>query len=112
MLNFASIWDLVKNHGGVAEFYKMEAAQLWNSYSDEQREHIYRSVENKLMNGRFVHYNPVKAFQENAPKAPRTIIISADEYYRRYGTQENRDGWVRTFLPDQHKTIYVKQSNN
>ena len=36
------------------------------------------------------------------------LIISADEYYRRYGTQANQDGWVRTFLHEQQKTIYIK----
>ena len=109
MLNFDSIWNLVKNHGGVADFYKLEAERLWDTYSEQQREHIYRSIEKKLLNGRFVHYNPVKAFQENAPKPPRILTISADEYYRHYGTQENRDGWVRTHLEKEQKTIYVKQ---
>ena len=107
MLIFDSIWDLVKNHGGVAEFYKSEAARLWDTYSEQQREHIYRAIESKLNAGKFVHYNPVKAFQENAPKA-RKIVISADEYYRIYRTQANQDGWVRTYLPDEQKTIYVK----
>ena len=31
-----------------------------------------------------------------------------DEYYRRYGTQANQDGWVRVFLPEEQRTIYVK----
>ena len=55
MLNFDSIWDLVKNHGGVAEFYKSEAARLWDTYSEQQREHIYRAIESKLNAGKFVH---------------------------------------------------------
>ena len=109
MLDFQSIWDLVKNHGGVAEFYKTEAAQLWETFSESEREHIYRAIESKLQSGKFVHYNPVKAFQENLPKPPRTVTIPADKYYAMYHTQENHDGWVRTFLPDQQKTIYVKQ---
>ncbi len=68
MLSFDSIWDLVKNHGGVAEFYITDAARLWETYSEPQREHIYRAIQNKLAAGKFVHYNPVKAFVENAPK--------------------------------------------
>lgn len=111
MLSFDSIWDLVKNHGGVAEFYITDAARLWETYSEPQREHIYRAIQNKLAAGKFVHYNPVKAFIENAPKPPRQLVISAEEYYRRYNTQANRDGWQRVFLKDQGKTIYVKQLN-
>ena len=107
MLSFDSIWDLVKNHGGVAEFYKTDAARLWESYNEQQREHIYRAIQTKLAAGKFVHYNPVKAFSENALRS-RTLVMSAEEYYRIYHTQTNHDGWVRTFLPDQQKTIYVK----
>ena len=36
-------------------------------------------------------------------------ILSYTDYYNRYGTTEEKDGWVRTFLPEQQKTIYVKQ---
>ena len=108
MLSFDSIWELVKNHGGVADFYITDAARLWETYSEAEREHIYRAIQTKLATGKFVHYNPVKAFTENAPKPPRQLVMSADEYYRRYGTQANHDGWVRTFLPEQQKTIYVK----
>ena len=63
-------------------------------------------IRNKLQTGKFVHYDPVKAIQDNVPKVQ---IISAEEYYRRYGTQANQGGWVRTFLPDQQKTIYIKK---
>ena len=85
-----------------------ECLRLWESFSARQQQQIYATIRNKLQTGKFVHYDPVKAIRDNAPKAPRTQIISADEYYRRYGTQTNQDGWVRTFLPEQQKTIYVK----
>ena len=85
-----------------------ECLRLWESFSARQQQQIYATIRNKLQTGKFVHYDPVKAIRDNAPKAPRTQIISADEYYRRYSTQTNQDGWVRTFLPEQQKTIYVK----
>jgi len=85
-----------------------ECLRLWETFSEQQQQSIYNTICSKLQAGKFVHYDPVKAIQENAPKT-RTLIITSDEYYRTHGTQENQDGWVRTFLPDQHKTIYVKQ---
>ena len=82
-----------------------ECLRLWETLTERQQQQIYDTIRSKLQVGKFVHYDPVKAIQENVPKVK---IISADEYYKKYGTQKNLDGWVRTFLPDQHKTIYVK----
>lgn len=83
-----------------------ECLRLWETLSERQQEYIYNTIRDKLQAGKFVHYDPVKAIQDNIPKVQ---IISADEYYRRYHTQTNHDGWVRTFLPEKQKTIYVKQ---
>ena len=83
-----------------------ECLRLWETFTARQQQQIYETIRSKLQAGKFVHYDPVKAIRDNAPKVQ---IISADEYYRRYQTQENQDGRVRTFLPEQHKTIYVKQ---
>ena len=85
-----------------------ECLRLWESFTAQQQQYIYTTIRSKLQTGKFVHYDPVKAIRDNAPKAQ---TISADEYYRRYGTQTNHDGWVRTFLPEQQKTIYVKHFN-
>lgn len=82
-----------------------ECLRLWESFSTQQQQQIYDTIRNKLQSGKFVHYDPVKAIRENTPKVQ---IISADEYYRRYGTQANQDGWRRVFIPEQQKTIYVK----
>ena len=83
-----------------------ECLRLWEQLTAQQQEQIYNTIRAKLRAGKFVHYDPVKAIQDNVPKVQ---IISADEYYRRFNTQANQDGWVRTFLPDQQKTIYVKR---
>ena len=34
--------------------------------------------------------------------------LSFADYYAKFGTTEEQDGWQRTFLPEQQKTIYVK----
>ena len=105
---FVHMLRLLISHGVVpSEIH--DAEEEWNKYSLEQQRAIYRSIRDKIRAGKFVNYHPVLAIRDNVPKPPRVQIISADEYYRRYNTQVNQDGWVRTFLPDQQKTIYVKQ---
>ena len=69
---------------------------------------FHTSVEEE---GRFVQFDPIRAIKENTPKV-RKLVMSAEEYYRRYGTQTNQEGWVRTFLEDRQETIYVKQILN
>ncbi len=109
-MDFQDFWILVAHRGRVAHFYQSECEHLWRTYTPEQQKQIYDAVSDKLASGRFVSYRPNEAILDNAPKAPKILVISADEYYRRYGTQTDHDGWKRTFLPEQQKTIYVKQS--
>ena len=108
-MNFEDFWTLVEHRGRVAHYYKDECIALWKRYSPEQQQAIYDSIEMKINAGKFVSFRPNEAILDNVPQSPKIQIISADEYYRRYGTQTNQDGWVRTFLPEQQKTIYVKQ---
>ena len=108
MTSFDFLWKLLDEHG-VIERYKGDCLDLWNTLTLDQQRATYRSIRNKLQAGKFVHYDPVKAIQDNVPKVQ---IISAEEYYRRYGTQANQEGWVRTFLKDRQETIYVKQILN
>ena len=107
MSSFDFLWQLLQGHGVIPN-RREKAAELWNKYSLEQQRHIYRSIRDLLRQGKFVNYDPVIAILNNEPKKPRRQIISADEYYRRYNTQSNRDGWIRVHLKDQQKTIYVK----
>ena len=85
-----------------------ECLRLWETLTEQQQQQIYHTICNKLQAGKFVHYDPVKAIQENIPKV-RILVITADEYYTQYGTQENRDGWVRKHIPEEQRTVYVKQ---
>ena len=109
MSSFDFLWQLLQGHG-VIPSKRTQAAELWDKYDLEQQRHIYRSIRDLLRAGKFVNYDPVLAIINNAPKKRRRQIISAEEYYLRYGTQANRDGWQRVFLPEQQKTIYVKQA--
>ena len=107
MTSFDYLWQMLDYHG-VIERYKGEAADLWDHYTLEQQRLIYRSIQDNIRAGKFVNYNPVKAIRDNVPKVRKVQIITADEYYRRYHTQANQDGWIRTFLPNEQRTIYVK----
>ena len=39
---------------------------------------------------------------------PRQETLSYADYYARFGTTEEMNGWRRVFLPKEQKTIYVK----
>lgn len=105
---FSHIWDLLVSHG-VVPSEKLLAQSVWNTYNLDQKRAIYRAIRDKIRAGKFVNYHPHIAIRDNAPKPPKYITIPAEKYYAMYNTQKNCGGWVRTFLPDQHKTIYVKQ---
>jgi len=110
MVIFDTLWTLVEQHGSVAEFYKADLARLWDTYTDDQRQAIYDAIRTKLQRGLFVHYNPVKAVLDNAPKPPKVQKLSYAEYYAKYGTTEEQGGWKRVFMKDEQKTIYVKEN--
>ena len=108
-MDFEDFWILVANRGRVAHYYKDECVALWKKYTPAQQQAIYDAIEKKIRAGKFVSFRPNEAILDNVPAAPQTQILSYDEHYRRYGTDMPQDGFQKVFLPDQHKTIYVKQ---
>ena len=40
---------------------------------------------------------------------PRPEVISADEYYKRYETTEELDGWRREYRPEERRSVYIKE---
>ena len=107
-MDFEIFWTLVGNRGHVAHFYRDECECLWKTFSPAQQDAIYDAIEQKLQKGRFVHYNPVNAINDNMPRMPQKRTLSFADYYRRYNTTEETDGWHRQFLPEKQTTIYVK----
>ena len=108
METFVFLWALLESHG-VVPGRKEACAALWATFDLQQQRFIYRSIRDKLRAGKFVHYDPVKAVKENAPKQRPQQVLSMSEYFNRYGTTEAQDGWQMKYLSDQQKTIYVKQ---
>ena len=101
---------MLYEHGASAK-KKEGTRRYWSTLSSEQQQHALITISRKLEEGRFVQFDPIRAIKENTPKV-RKLVMSAEEYYRRYGTQANQEGWVRTFLKDRQETIYVKQILN
>jgi len=109
MSSFDFLWQMVEKHGSVARFHKAELERLWDEYTLEEQRKIYCSIRDKLRAGKFVNYNPVIAVQENAPQAQQPQILSFEAYYKRYHTTYETDGWQMKYLPEEQRTIYVKQ---
>ena len=108
MKTFEELWALLAPEG---EYKRRRGAceRLWQGYEPGRQEAIYARIEGKLSRGEYVSENPYFAIEDNAkmPKV-RKQVITAEEYYRRHKTQENLDGWVRTYIKDEQRTVYVK----
>ena len=108
-MTFDHLWSMLYNHGAT-NTKRIECAELWERLTPTQQTQLVTTISTKIREDKFIHYDPLRAMQENIPKT-RKLVMSADEYYRINGTQTNLNGWVRTFLPDQQKTIYIKTIN-
>ena len=105
-MEFEELWQMLDKHG-VIEYKKDEALCLWNSLSPEQQQQIGATIERKIANGKYVDYNPVRAIRDNIPKQ-RRLVLTFDEYYAKYHTTEEKDGWEMV-NPSGQKVYYIKQ---
>ena len=105
---FEAIWALLAPEG---EYKRRRGAceRLWQSYEPGRQEAIYARIEGKIARGEFVNQNPYFAIEDNALEArrPQTQTMSYDDYYKQFGTTEERDGW-KMQNPTGNKVIYVK----
>ena len=103
--------DFWKMHDPSPEYQHMYnyCEKIWNALPEDKQQLIYDNVSYKKDNHLFVDYNPYYAIQKNGnPRRTRRQQMSYNEYYIKYGTTEEVDGWTRVFLPDKQTTIYVK----
>ena len=103
---FVHICRLLVSHGMVPS-EEHDAEEEWNKYDLAQQRAIYRTIRDKIRAGKFVNYHPVQAIRDNVPKVPKAQTLSFKDYYARYGTTEERDGW-KMENPTGNKVIYVK----
>ena len=108
-MEFIHIWTLLNPQG---EFKRRRGAceRLWQGYGQARQAEIYSIIEGKLQRGEFVNENPYFAIEDNAPKAERQQTLSYAEYYAKFGTTEERDGWHMA-NPTGNKVIYIKNES-
>ncbi len=105
MCTFNDLWALLRQHGSSPK-QEIECNELWNSYKPELQQFIFDTIRSKLEQNKFVHYNPMKAMQENA-RIPRKQMLSYKAYYARYGTTIPQDGW-KMVNPTGQNVFYIK----
>ena len=107
MITFSEIWTLLEPKAEYANLFS-HCKQLWESFSSDKQQEIYLKIEQKKLEKKFVDYNPLLALRNNAIEhSKRRETMSYADYYARYGTTEERDGW-RMENPTGNKVIYVK----
>ena len=105
MKTIDDIWQLLNPQG---EFKRRRGVceRLWQGYGQARQEEIYAIIAGKLQRGEFVNENPYFAIEDNARQCRRQCL-SFNDYYARYGTTEERDGWHMA-NPTGNRVIYVK----
>ena len=101
-LSFENYWALFCPD---AEFGNRRAAtQLqWEHCSQKKKQAIITWLSaNKPKTSRNPYFF-VLDFRE-----PKQQEMSYADYFRRYNTTEERDGWHRKYLPEEQRTIYIK----
>ena len=86
-----------------------QCQQMWESFSSEKQDFVYQAIKEKKERKEFVDYNPLFAIKRTY-RAPKPQIMSFNDYYAKYGTTEERDGW-KMQNPTGQKVIYVKPLN-
>ena len=85
-----------------------QCQQLWESFSSEKQDFVYQIIKEKKERKEFVDYNPLFALKRSYC-APKPQVLSYADYYSKYGTTEERDGW-KMENPTGQKVVYVKSS--
>ena len=108
MSTFNHIWSLLEPKIEYANLIN-KCKELWDSFPIEKQRIIYASIRRKKIEKKFIDYNPLFAIQNNAtePLKPRTQTLTFKEYYARFGTTAEQDGWHMT-NPTGQQVIYVK----
>ncbi len=83
--------------------------QVWDSFSSEKQDFVYQVIKEKKERKEFVDYNPLFALKRTY-RAPQPQALSFNEYYAKFGTTEEQNGWQRKFIAEEQRTVYVKTS--
>jgi hypothetical protein len=105
-MNFEELWAMLYEHGASAK-KEDGTRRFWNTLTADEQIHVFTTITTKLKEGKFVQFDPIRAIKENRPRKSLPQQLSFNEYYARYGTTEERDGWKMT-NPTGNQVIYVK----
>ena len=118
-LTFNDLWQLLLPSETFNTRGRYESCMArWNRWDAAKRARIYEQIAAAKQNGEFVHPNPCFAFDDAAQKdemqqsknavLKRRQVMSFNDYYNKFGTTEETDGWKRVFKQEERTTIYVK----
>ena len=105
MKTFDEIWALLQPQRNYDPL-RGKCRLLWNSFSPKLQELIFDRIEEKKNRKEFVDYNPLFAIKKNSA-APQPQVLSFADYYAKFGTTEEQDGW-KMANPTGQKVIYVR----
>lgn len=105
MKTFNEIWQLLSPKVEYAN-RRHACYEFWCKLSEDQQNALYETISDKLSKGKFVDYNPLFALKNNSQRPQQTLSFS--DYYARYGTTEETDGWRRQYIAEEQKTVFVK----
>ena len=109
-MEFIEIWTLLAPQG---EYKRRENAcrRLWQGYSPQLQKCIYDAISKAKAAGAEVNDNPYFAIEDAAlelkAQLPKRQVLSMADYYAKYGTTSETDGWHME-NPTGNKVIYVK----
>ena len=106
MTSFDYLWELLEPKKEY-EPVRKRCLRLWETFTLAKQRTIYRTIRDRKKEHLFVDYNPLFAI-ERFSKGPQRQTLSFGDYYAKFGTTEEQNGWRRVFLPKQQKTIYIK----
>ena len=78
------------------------AQRLWDQSSPTKQQAIIAWLET---HGRYKGRNPYFFILDFKPQQ---MQMSFADYYAKFGTTEEQGGWKRKFIPEESKTIYIK----
>ena len=101
-MDFEQYWTLI---GGAVNYADRKAAaeKAWALCSPEKKQAIIQWLQ---AHGRYPGRNPYFFILDFQAKRQQTLSYA--DYFARFGTTEEQGGWRRRFLPEEHKTVYVK----
>ena len=76
-MEFNQIYQLLESHGTIPS-KRIAASDLWATLTEQQQAFVCSTIEKKISDGKFVHFDPVKAIRENLPK----VKLNAPHNYR------------------------------